>query len=216
MKQQKKMLVTLLGAALSFASYGQRSAKDLPPATSQKDPIPTAPQPNTPKGGVTEQAGVGGTQAYARSGVLELGGSGGFTLTSKLKEIDLSPSVGWFFMDNWQISAIMNYAFAQVKDVGHAQTLSFLLEPSFHLPMNNQWFAFLGLGAGLNYTDTPSNLGLAIAPRIGTKVLVGRSGLLNLFIRTQFTTNNYIQTPRGTLVALDSSTSLGIGYSVMW
>src|SRR5207245_86326 len=52
--------------------------EQLPPPRSSHDPQPPVPAPTVPETGVTKQAGVGGTQAYARAGVLELGGSGGF------------------------------------------------------------------------------------------------------------------------------------------
>ena len=55
-------------------------SRNLPPPQSDDDPEPTAPGTEVAVTGVTEQAGIGGTQAYARAGVLELGGSASLTL----------------------------------------------------------------------------------------------------------------------------------------
>src|SRR5687768_4626344 len=57
-------------------------SEQLPPPRSDNDPNPQVPSPTVPSTGVTSQAGIGGTQAYARAGVLELGGSGGFAAAS--------------------------------------------------------------------------------------------------------------------------------------
>ena len=73
--------------------------------------------------GVTEQAGVGGTQAYARAGVLELGGSGGFAAASNYTRFELSPSIGLFLVDNLELSLLtgFNYFSVGATDDGRAR-----------------------------------------------------------------------------------------------
>src|SRR4051812_41238043 len=72
----------------------------LPPPRSDNDPRPPVPAPTVPETGVTRQAGIGGTQAYARAGVLELGGSGGFSAASNYTRFEVSPSLGLYLVDN--------------------------------------------------------------------------------------------------------------------
>ena len=64
-----------------------------------------------------QQAGVGGTTAYGRAGVLELGGNIGFNVASGQTTLSISPTIGWFFADNLQISGIFSYRYANVQGV---------------------------------------------------------------------------------------------------
>src|SRR5215207_302878 len=83
----------------------------LPPPRSDHDPRPPVPAPTVPRTGVTQQAGIGGTQAYARAGVLELGGSAGWAAASNFTRFELSPSFGVFLVDNVELSLLtaLNY-----------------------------------------------------------------------------------------------------------
>src|SRR5688500_10090634 len=64
---------------------------ELPPPRSDHDPQPPVPAPTVPETGVTKQAGVGGSQACSRAGVLELGGSAGWAAASNFTRFELSP-----------------------------------------------------------------------------------------------------------------------------
>src|SRR5262245_4085602 len=68
----------------------------VPPGTEkvEEPPPPPAPSVMLPQHGVTKQAGVGSPVAYGRAGVLELGGSAGFSAASNYTRFQLSPSVG--------------------------------------------------------------------------------------------------------------------------
>src|SRR5215207_8123282 len=105
----------------------------LPPATSDADPAPPVPSPTIPglSGDIVEQAGVGGSVGYGRAGVLELGGSAGLTLAQDIRAVNFSPSIGWFLIDNFELSAILDAT--NLKAGGESATLfSALVEPSFH------------------------------------------------------------------------------------
>jgi hypothetical protein len=149
----------------------------LPPATSDRDPAPPVPTPNIPgiNGDVVEQAGIGGTVGYARAGVLELGGAAGLTLADGIRAINFSPSVGWFLVDNLELSAILDITHMKAGDTS-GTLFSVLAEPSFHLPFNRSMFGFVGLGVGAAY-ESDIGTGFAVAPRIGGEFLVGRSGI---------------------------------------
>jgi hypothetical protein len=194
----------------------------LPPAQSDADPAPPVPTPNIPgiNGDVVEQAGVGGTVGYGRAGVLELGGAAGLTLAQDIRAVNFSPSIGWFLVDNFELSAILDVT--NLKAGGDSATLfSALVEPSFHLPFNRSMFGFIGMGIGGAYVSELGG-GLAVAPRIGMDFLVGRSGILRPSLAYEYTTHDAMGSvddngnTNVTLVAISSALRFNIGYSTMW
>jgi hypothetical protein len=212
MKQKLKMrnLAAVVLACAPALATAQNANK------SDNDPVPTAPSVGSPNTGVTAQAGIGGSQAYARAGVMELGGSASFSSATDITEFEVAPSIGWFFMDNWQISAIASWSYAKVADTSN-HVIMLLLEPSFHVPFNDLVFGFVGVGAGLSHQSaSDADIGFAVAPRVGAKWLVGRSGMLTTDVRMTFATNDLIQTSRGTLLTVDSAVGVGVGYTVLW
>ena len=190
----------------------------LPPPRSDNDAQPVVSAPVLPAGGVVEQAGVGGTTAYARAGVLELGGNVGLNISSSQTTLTIAPTIGLFFADNLQISGIIGYRFANVS-AGNASfsshSLQVLAEPSVHIPFSRTIFGFVGVGLGLSYVDGPG-AGFALAPRLGVNIAVGRSGILTPAAQFAYSTNNAVQTSAGTLLAVSASYGLNIGYTVMW
>jgi hypothetical protein len=162
------------------------------------------------------QAGIGGVVGYGRAGVLELGGSAGFTFASDYRSINVSPTIGWFFADNLELSAIMSISNIKAGDSPSATLWSALLEPSYHLPFNRSVFGFLGLGLGASHI-TNMGTGFAMAPRLGANVMVGRSGVLTPSISYQYTTIDSMENSDGvSVVALTSSVQFNLGYTAMW
>jgi hypothetical protein len=193
---------------------------NLPPPRSDNDPQPRVPAPTVPETGVTRQAGVGGTQAYARAGVLELGGAGGFAAASNYSRFDLSPSIGLFLVDNLELSLLTGLDYFRIGSTDTAPSASAtevkaLVEPSFHLPFSEVAFGFLGLGAGVSYI-TGHQAGFALQPRIGANFLIGRSGVLTPSFTVAYSTVDAIRTPAGTVLAIQTSYGMNIGYTVMW
>jgi hypothetical protein len=192
----------------------------LPPPRSSNDAPPPVPAPTVPQTGVTRQAGVGGTQAYARAGVLELGGSGGFAAASNYTRFELSPSVGVFVVDNVELSLLTAFNYFRIGESNgnpssSATELKALIEPSFHLPFSQEAFGFLGLGAGVNYI-TGQSAGFALQPRLGANFLIGRSGVFTPSLNVAYSTVDAIRTPAGTVLAVQTSYGLNLGYTVMW
>ncbi len=196
----------------------------LPPAQSDADPAPPVPTPNIPglTGDVVEQAGVGGIVGYGRAGVLELGGSAGLTLAQDIHVVNFSPSIGWFLVDNFELSGILDVANLKAGEGTSATIWSALVEPSFHLPINRSMFGFVGMGVGAAYVSELGT-GLAVAPRIGMDFLVGRSGILRPSLAYEYTTHDAMAsgttvngTADVTLVAISSALRFNIGYSSMW
>jgi opacity protein-like surface antigen len=176
---------------------------------------------------LTEQAGIGGDQAYGRAGVLELGGFANLTSATDYFAIGLSPTIGYFFMDNFQLSAIVNLTYTSltttlngVEEDQSSTQLMLLAEPSVHLPFSRSLYGFLGVGFGLASQSVDpgdsAGAGFAIAPRLGINVMVGRSGILTPALQGVYQTTEAIQTPQGAVVAVKSSFGLNVGYTVMW
>ena len=186
----------------------------LPTVTSDDDPHPEVASPGTPAGGIVSQAGVGGKVGYGRAGVLELGGSAGFTLAKDLTLLNFSPTIGWFVADNFQLSARIGASYAKSGDAS-TTLMSALIEPSYHLPFNRTTFAFIGLGFGAAYIEGPG-AGFAMAPRVGANLMIGRSGVLSPSISYEYTTHDSIATADGALLAVSSAARLNIGYTLMW
>ena len=176
-----------------------------PQSDSDTQPPVASPAVALPDGGVVEQAGVGGVIGYGRAGVLELGGSAGLTMAQDIRALNISPSIGWFLVDNFEISGILDVT--NLKAGGEDATMfAALVEPSFHLPFNRSMFGFIGMGVGASYVSDLGT-GLAVAPRIGMDFLVGRSGVLRPSLSYQYTTidTGMSGTEDVTVVALTSA-----------
>jgi hypothetical protein len=217
--------VAAMMLALSSNAYAQNNtvgngtpSQSLPPSRSDHDPQPQVASPTLPPEGVVQQAGVGGTTGYGRAGVLEVGGSAGLTFAGDLLALRIAPSIGWFFMNNIELSAIVGLNYARTQSNGnttHATSLNILVEPSIHIPVSRTFFIFGGLGLGLAYADGPG-AGFALAPRLGVNVMVGRSGVFTPAATFIYSTSGAVETPQGTLLTASTSLGINLGYTVMW
>ncbi|GAC1351913.1 MAG: hypothetical protein NVS3B20_10150 [Polyangiales bacterium] len=188
----------------------------LPPPQSSHDERPPVAAPTVGTTGVTKQAGIGGTQAYGRAGVLETGGSLGFTAGSDYTEFHVSPLIGFFFIDNVELSAIGRFGYSKTGSQPAGTEGALLVEPSFHLPFTDALFGFLGVGAGVQ-GRTGATTGFSLAPRIGLNVLVGRSGVFTPDFTFSYTTSKADTNSAGQTVAvLSSSYGFNAGFTVMW
>jgi hypothetical protein len=189
----------------------------LPESQSDNDVQPEVASPGVPSGGIVRQAGVGGLIGYGRAGVLEIGGSAGFTFASDYRSVTVAPSIGWFLADNFEISAILSVSNIKSGDADSATLASALLEPSYHIPLNRTAFGFLGLGLGASHVSGLGT-GFATAPRIGANLMVGRSGVLTPSIAYQYTTvgSDMDSTSGNTVVVLTSSVAFNLGFTAMW
>jgi hypothetical protein len=135
----------------------------------------------------------------------------------------ISPSIGYFIIDNIELSAIIGLSHVRIDvedstgttDTATQTLLSVLVEPSVHLPFTDSLFGFFGLGLGLSYAEE-SGAGFLLEPRLGMNVLVGRSGILSPAIYVQYATTSAIQTDQGTLLQVNFGYGLNVGYTVMW
>lgn len=211
-------LALLAFPAVSLAQVKRPEAVDgggaLPPPQDDDDARPRAARNSADDPGITEQAGIGGTQAYGRPGVLELGGSIGFTGADNFRQFRATPSIGWFVVDNLQLSVRLTINSVKAGDADAETNLGLVAEPSYHMPLSDQLFLFGGLGAGLSYSQ--EEVGFLLSPRLGLNLMVGRSGILSPYIHFDYATVDSVGTPDGTLLAVNTSYGFNIGYTVMW
>lgn len=152
---------------------------------------------------VAKNAGVGSPLAYARRGVVELGGTLALTHDGDITVFRISPSVGYFFVDNVELTLFPNLSIVHFADDTTVQ-IGAIAEPSYHLPFSDALYGFAGLGFGFNYAEDPG-FELLLRPRIGTDVMIGRSGIFKpaLFMDVGFDEGVY-------------AGGLEAGFTVMW
>ena len=154
---------------------------------------------------------------YGREGVFELGGGAGFTVATNLREITLAPMFGWFVADDLELTAIVS---ATYIDTGEDATglIGILVEPSYQIAFNPLTYGFLGMGVGGAYVGDLGG-GLALAPRLGARFLVGSSGVLTPSLSWQYTTHDLDVMSGATdtaLLSVASSLRMNVAYTVMW
>jgi hypothetical protein len=176
--------------------------------------LPVTAQAQAPEGVVVTEGKAGRSRPYAQAGVLELGGSTGFELADGYNRASFNPSVGYFVLDNIELSALMGLSQLNA-DYGSATVVSALIEPSIHRPLSRSLFGFVGLGMGVSNT-APGGTGFAMAPRLGANVLIARSGVLTPALQMTYATTPALPTVDGTLVRGGPSFGLSVGYTMMW
>lgn len=213
---RKASLVTALLTTTPFTAL----AEEL-----EKSPIP----PKIEAGMSAEmkhQAGIGSNYAYSAAGVVEVGGAINYSSSKSRTSAGFTPSVGYFFIDNFQISALTNFTYTHLKEdnttnEGYTETEdttnsgSIVLEPSIHMSLSRQDFIFGGLGLGA-YFAKDQDTGFAVAPRVGFKTLVGRSGMLSVALQGVYALN--VQDEEdidGTVITVEDGVNLSFGYSVL-
>ena len=214
---------SLFAAASLFCANAQAyvantaSPEKLPPAQSTNEPRPTAPTPfDGADTKLVKQAGIGSEVAYGRAGVLELGGGVTFSGSRDGTLLSVAPTIGWFFADNFELSAIAAFTHNRIGQSNSNSYFTALLEPSAHIPIVDSLFLFGGLGAGLGYDVNRKSTGFALAPRLGANIMVGRSGVLTPSATWNFATNSAVQTQQGTMLALNNTYGINVNYTVMW
>jgi hypothetical protein len=124
---------------------------------------------------VAEGAGEGGDLAYADATVVELGGTLAFTHASDTTIFRIAPLIGYFVADQIELTLLPDLTIIHLDETDFS--FGVLLEPSYHLPVSERAFVFVGAGVGIRYADDPG-VDFAFRPKLGMDVLVGRSGIL--------------------------------------
>lgn len=190
------LVAVLTCTTLTYAQDGTKaddrsslpSVKETDHAGGDETPTPPgglAPDAKVPdEVEVARNAGVGSELAYAAQGVVEVGGVLSLRHQSETTAFRISPSIGYFFVDNLELTLFPEVTITRIgADEGDAGegaqtdwTVGVVLEPSYHLPFNDRLLAFAGLGVGLNFAEDPT-VDFLFRPRLGLDILVGRSGI---------------------------------------
>lgn len=177
-------------------------------------PVPPKPQPGESVE-VKRQSGIGSEFAFAEAGVVEIGGSLGFTQAEEYSDGNFSPSIGYFFANNVQISLLGNVGYVKVDGEDAKSVGSLIAEPSFHYPTTNTTFLFAGFGVGALF-ESQEKTGVALAPRVGYKNLVGRSGMFTISLQPIIGLNeSEAQSVQGTVLNVRRANNLRLGYTVL-
>lgn len=215
MKKLSTNLILLL--AVIFPIGGMAQTRD----SGLDDEVPEAPRisPGS-SAGFQKRAGIGGEIAFAEAGVVELGGAIGLTSSDDVLEFSATPTVGYFIANNVQVSALGTWNYTKVDDdennSSHTSNVgTLLIEPSLHYTLTNTQFVFFGLGAGGMFAKGEKP-GAALAPRIGYKQLLGRSGMVTFAVQSVFGMNeSEVQTTKGTVLTVENAMHASLGYSVL-
>jgi hypothetical protein len=190
---------SMIWAVFGLLSAGSASAAEPDPNPEpiegedpgDEDVKPEAPSPEmaNPMEDTVAYAGVGSSTAYSERGVAEFGGSGSFALSNDVTTFSADPMLGYFLWDNIQLSGVLGVRHLTVQG-DSSNRFSLMAEPSLHIPLTSEdsvfWVGGLGAGVALgdDVDDDPRfEMGLALAPRTGVQILLGRSGLLNVGAR---------------------------------
>jgi opacity protein-like surface antigen len=217
----------VLGLFVTPVALGQDRIPTKPdgdPSTTDPDVKPEAPDVDVPNlvDDVKTYAGVGSDTAYGEQGVVELGGSFGLSAAENSFGISADPFIGYFLIDNIELGATLGVRHSSVGGE-NANQFALLVEPSFHVPINDGMHYFIGLGIGGALVDTSvtdSDIGVAFAPRTGLQFLIGRSGLLNVGARYSIVLSD-VDAQVGvnggeTVLAFDNTFDVQAGYTIMF
>jgi hypothetical protein len=182
----------------------------LPPPSGTPAPVAEPVAPTT----VTQHGIIADEVTYGRKGTREAGASMGLMMSSKFRSVSLAPQFGWFVADNLRLSGIIAVQSVKANNES-AVTYSALVEPSYHVPVDDKVFGFLGMGVGVAYEDT-LGAGLAIAPRLGASFLIGDSGVLTPSLQYQYISHSAMSENDIETVAMTSAMTVNVGYSAMW
>ena len=118
---------------------------------------------------------------YGQAGVYEVGGSVGFFWDDPEFTVSVSPSFGVFLLEYFEISVILDLEYVSDEDPDTGEragstTVIAVIEPSYHLPLDEGLYLLTGLGVGVGYDG--EIVGLELIPRVGLNIGIGRSGIL--------------------------------------
>lgn len=237
MRLVQRVLATIVTCApvVAFAQATPGSDPDVRAPTSTAPALPAEPLPPVAEAAVDpappETPAVVPTIDRAETeprdevgfgsiGVREVGAAAGLSLAHDIRAVNFSPSIGWFVSERFEISGLLDVTNLKAGSAS-ATMWSALVEPSYHLPLSREVQAFVGMGVGAAYVSELGG-GLAVAPRVGLDVLVGRVGILRPSLQYAYTTHDAMGTvdQNGNtdvaLVAISSALRFNIGYSRMW
>jgi hypothetical protein len=140
---------------------------------------------------------------YGDPRTFEAGASAGLTIATDSRDFNVTPSIGYFFQQYFQLSGIVSVSRVDTE-MDTSFVVTALVEPSYHVPIAPRAFGFFGLGAGSSWVQDVGT-GLALAPRLGANFTVGGSGVITPSLSWQYST-----------VGAATALRVNLGYTVLW
>jgi len=122
-----------------------------------------------------------------------------------LFKFDIAPSLGYFLVDRLELGAVFDLTYIKPKNTPYSFAGTIELEPSFHLPIDQdeRVFLFAGLGVGVGFDGRFG--AFQLAPRAGANLIFGRSGVLTPSFRLPILFHNN----PSTLVGIELDLAIG-------
>jgi hypothetical protein len=152
---------------------------------------------------------------YAEAGSSELGAAFGVTIAADVRDLSGSLMIGRFVADRFELSALASIA--NVQAGAQSATLwSTVIEPAYHVALAPSIFGMLGMGVGVAYTHRLGT-GLTVAPRIGVRFAIGRSGVFTPALAYAYVTHRVLDPAADLAVdAVTRALRIQLGYAITW
>ncbi|MBA3462928.1 MAG: hypothetical protein H0T46_23430 [Deltaproteobacteria bacterium] len=222
---KRTILASFLLAAAATPAFAEDVATPAGAPVAASNPEPLPPPTGTPapvaepvvddsSSTVIQHGMIPDDVIYGRKGTREAGASMGLMMSSKFRSVSLAPSYGFFIADNMRLTGILAVQSVKANNES-AVTYSALVEPSYHMPVQDKIFGFLGMGVGVAYEEA-LGAGLAIAPRLGASFLIGDSGVLTPYLQYQYISHSEMSENDIETVAMRSAMTVNVGYTAIW
>lgn len=151
---------------------------------------------------------------YGHAGNIVVGVAAGATLASDVRDVSVTPGVGWFVAERFAVAATVSLA--RLDTGAQAATLwSMLAEPSYHLALDDRTFAVVGMGVGAAYVHALGT-GLAVAPRIGVEFVVGRALVITPALAYTYVAHRALADDDVAVAGVTGAMRLQIGVAATW
>lgn len=174
--QQGQLPGPLQDAPVETKDYAPPAAEPTPPNKTSPEQLEQQAMGGGGDLEVAMDTGVGSPIAYASESVVELGGMFALTHASETTVFRIAPLVGYFVADNLELTLFPELYVINVEDETDV-SVGLMLEPSYHVPFSDRFFAFAGIGIGFRWAEDPG-FDFALRPKIGVDIMIGRSGIL--------------------------------------
>jgi hypothetical protein len=151
---------------------------------------------------------------YGHAGTIAVGVAAGATLASDVRDVSVTPRIGWFVAERFEVAATASLA--RLDTGAQAATLwSMLAEPAYHLAVADRTFAVLGMGVGAAYVHELGT-GLAVAPRVGLEFVVGRALVITPALAYTYVAHRALDAGDVAVAGVTGALRLQLGVAATW
>jgi hypothetical protein len=138
-------------------------------------------------------------EEYVEAGHIEVGGSVGVSYTEDTATISVAPSIGYFFVDRFELTLAVILEYEREEDAMNITTSSeavaVTLEPSYHHPLGDNLLALAGVAVGTGWDGDFWDF--EIIPRLGMNVLTTASTAITPSVRIPILMGDAYGDPEG-------------------